>query len=471
MELSVSSCLRFRHQATHVIAESRMSEIATKVKEADGKIFLHYDTKLIEEDLEGVRQVVDRLVVSVSSPVLERPALLCAFPLDSGTGEAMADAVWAILTSSELQLQSYVAGIVADTTASNFGQYRGSIAILQEYLGYPILVIPCQHHTHELPAKHVTRLVSGRKTTGVGETIFLNFKAKHNEVKEHLKTDPVPFKKFDWERYRNTPVEDLARQVIVWGLAALKENQFERGHYRYAVQLMLTFLGEDLPNFVLLRPQDTSPARFLAHGVFYLEIFLSLNCPLVYEMYTSREREEIILMSMYCSCYYLPSMLQSKYPAQITSLTTALVCNLEDLKQVHPEIAACALQVVRRHLEPVSGELAILGIADKTLSEAEREEAGKVLWQLRDDWQPGQTQIQPMQPPNSIVNYQSGQPRPRLASLITARSFLLLEQQGWTKNDLNIFDTPLENWQESEKFRKLVQVIEGLQSTNDCAER
>ena len=92
-----------------------------------------------------------------------------------------------------------------------------------------------------------------------------------------------------------------------------------------------------------------------------------------------------------------------------------------------------------------------------------------MLWQLRDHWQPGQTQIQTMQPPDSIVHYQSGQPRPRLASLITARSFLLLEQQGWTKNDLNLFDTPLENWQESEKFRKLVQVIKGLQSTNDCA--
>ena len=119
----------------------------------------------------------------------------------------------------------------------------------------------------------------------------------------------------------------------------------------------------------------------------------------------------------------------------------------------------------------MSGELAILGIADQTLSEAEREEAGRVLWQLKDNWEPGKTQIQPMQPPASLVHYQSGQPRPRLASLITARSFLLLEQQGWTKNDLNLFNTPFENWQESEKFMKLVQVIERLESTNDCAER
>ena len=265
MELSVSSCLKFRRQATHSIAEERMFDIATKVKEASGKIFVHYDTKQIEEDLEGVRQQVERLVVSVSSPVLERPVLLCAFPLESGTGEAMADAVWAILTSPGLQLQDCVAGIVADTTASNFGQYRGSIAILQGYLGYPILVIPCQHHTHELPAKHVTRLVSGRKTTGVGETIFLKYKASYNDLQTHLKTDPVPLKKFDWERYRGTPVEAVARRVLAWAQAALDRNQFARGDYKYAVQLVIIFLGGELPNFVLLRPKDTSPARFLAH--------------------------------------------------------------------------------------------------------------------------------------------------------------------------------------------------------------
>ena len=446
-------------------------KLPKKIKEANSKVFVHYDTKLIEEDIDGVRKVVDRLVVSVSSPVLERPVLLCAFPLESGTGEAMADAIWAILTSSDLELQNHVGAIVADTTASNFGKYRGSIAILQEYLGYPILVIPCQHHTHKLPAKHVTRHVSGRKTTGVGETIFLKYKAKFNELQEHLKDEPVPFKRFNWERYKDTPVENLAKQVIEWGLAALELDHFARGHYKYTVKLTLTFLGVNLPNFVLLRPQDTSPARFLAHGTFYLENYLSLDCPLVYEMYTSREREEIILMAMYSSLYYLPSMVQSKYPAQITSLTTALICNLEDLKQVHPEIATCALQVVKRHLEPVTGELAILWIADKTLSEGEREEAGKVLYQLGEVWEPGQMLIQLADPPANVANYQAGHPRPRLASLLNARSFLLLEQQGWIRSDLAVFNTPFESWKESSKYRILVKVIEGLESTNDCAER
>ena len=169
---------------------------------------------------------------------------------------------------------------------------------------------------------------------------------------------------------------------------------------------MLIFLGVELPNFVLLRPTDTSPARFLAHGIFYLEITLSMNCHIVYELYSSKEREEMILMAMYSSMYYLPNMIQSKYPAQITSLTNFLVCDLEDLKQVHHDIAVCALEVVRRHLEPVSGELAILGIADTTLSEEERQEAGQVLFQLGANWEPGHLQIQPVQPSDIVRNYQ-----------------------------------------------------------------
>ena len=131
-----------------------------------------------------------------------------------------------------------------------------------------------------------------------------------------------------------------------------------------------------------------------------------MNCHIVYEMYTSREREEMILMAMYASCYYLPSMIQSKYAAQITSLTNILVCDLEDLKQVHHNIAVCALEVVRRHLEPVSGELANLGIFDPSLSEEEREEAGQVLWQLGAHWEPGQLKIQAVCPPDLLLHYQ-----------------------------------------------------------------
>ena len=258
----------------------------------------------------------------------------------------------------------------------------------------------------ELPAKHVTRVVSGRKTTGVGETIFLKYKGIYNELKQIMENSGVPLKTFPWEQYTGTPVERLARQVVEWGKEALKENLFDRGDYRYSIKLMLRFFGVVLPSFSFERPKDTSPARFLIYGIFYLEICMTLNHPLVYELFTGRERDEILMMATFSANYYLPNMIKAKYPASMPTQTTALVNELRQLREVHPDIADCALEVVSRHLEPVSGELVILGIGDTSLTDIERENMGKKLWSLRDTWVPGQMGIQPAAVPD-LVNDES----------------------------------------------------------------
>lgn len=59
-----------------------------------------------------------------------------------------------------------------------------------------------------------------------------------------------------------------------------------------------------------------------------------------------------------------------------------------------------------RHLEPVAGELAILGLADTRLPAAQREEAGYELWRLGQvgAWQPGQMEIRPIEPPDLVAD-------------------------------------------------------------------
>ena len=463
MDLSLASSFRYRRDEVAAVAQDHLENVAAIVVKNEAKIFVHYDTKQIKENIGGEKKLVERLAVVVSSPVLERDVLLCAFPLESGTGEAMADAVYAILCSVELQ--DHVGGIVADTTASNFGPYRGSITILQEYLGYPVLVIPCQHHTYELPAKHVTRLVSGKRTTGVGETIFITYKNNYNELKNILEDSTVPLKTFD-----------LARSVIIWAEKALQEDTFDRGDYRYSVKLLLKFLGIHLPGFSFERPKDTSPARFLIYGIFYLEITLTMNNALAYELYSGAEREKVILMAMFSACFYLPNMLKAKFPAQIPTLTTEFVFELRKLKEVHKDIADCALEVMSRHLEPVSGELAILGIADKTLSDEEREEVGKKLLRLSQIpgcWEPGNMEILPVKVPNITKEerYWQDDQFPALATFINRRSFLLLDHLSWKKEDLKVFDSPFPEWHENHKFKELCKVIEGMQVVNDNAER
>ena len=127
-------------------------------------------------------------------------------------------------------------------------------------------------------------------------------------------------------------------------------------------------------------------------------------------------------------------------------------------------------------MEPVSGELSILGIADKTLSDMEREEMGKKLLRLSQIpgcWEPGKMEILPVNIPNIVKEerYWQDDNLPMLANFINRRSFLLLDHLSWTKEDLLVFDSPCDQWQENQKFQELCKVIDGMAVVNDNAER
>jgi hypothetical protein len=52
-------------------------------------------------------------------------------------------------------------------------------------------------------------------------------------------------------------------------------------------------------------------------------------------------------------------------------------------------LAEVALRVRERHLEPLSGELLIVALADEDMPAEFKEEMGQELWSMRDQWTPG----------------------------------------------------------------------------------
>jgi hypothetical protein len=58
-----------------------------------------------------------------------------------------------------------------------------------------------------------------------------------------------------------------------------------------------------------------------------------------------------------------------------------------------------------------------------------------------------------------------------MVSYITSRSLLLLDHLGWTVEDLRVFDTPFEQWPHNDKYKYLLEVIQGMEVVNDIAER
>ena len=103
----------------------------------------------------------------------------------------------------------------------------------QDLLGYCVEIIGCLHHTEELPIKHVARLVTGRATSGPGETTFLHYYSNQNEINEELRNMPdFQFNMFDWDEYQGTAIGEAAAEVLRWAIAALQKEEYSRGDYK-----------------------------------------------------------------------------------------------------------------------------------------------------------------------------------------------------------------------------------------------
>ena len=267
--------------------------------------------------------------------------------------------------------------------------------LLQEFLGYPVLVLPCLHHVEELPPKHVMRLISGRRTTGPGETVFLRFRENYNKIRPLL-TQDMPFKTFDWTENPVGSVQgDQACKVRDWAWKALSHDEFDRGDYRYSLKLVCRFFGILIHGFTFERPKKVSPARFLQVSTNYLEICMLLNIPFVYEMFTGAERNEIIRMAYFSALYYVQFMVDAKYPAKAPNQAIEAISALRNLKEVDPVVAKCALEVRYRHLEPVCQENVLFALADEDLDDEEKEAMGKKLLRFQQTWEPGNMVIAP----------------------------------------------------------------------------
>ena len=133
MDNSLASTWRKRRQHAAEVASDTLEEAVKDILEAKAKVFVHFDEVEVVQDMQGKKEKKTRLVILVSSPAMAKSEqLLCALPMDERTGAAIADTIYMIL--EEHGLQNSIMGIVADTTAANYGRYSGAVTILQVQL-------------------------------------------------------------------------------------------------------------------------------------------------------------------------------------------------------------------------------------------------------------------------------------------------------------------------------------------------
>ena len=152
--LSRSTSNYQKRRQTNDIAADTLGEYSKVVREGRHPVIIHWDEKMMKEEMEGRGDFRSRLITCLSSPASPNfQQLLAASALDTPTGYHVALEAYNQLEG--VGLIDNVIAAVSDTPSVNFGQENGAMYQIQVMLGKQILEVPCGHHQAELPAKEV----------------------------------------------------------------------------------------------------------------------------------------------------------------------------------------------------------------------------------------------------------------------------------------------------------------------------
>jgi hypothetical protein len=129
---------------TRINIRKKIAEDIKQTFTSDIALTVHWDGKLMP-DITG-HENVDRLPIIISGGGMYK--LLAVPKLNSGTGEAMATAVYEAL--QDWNLCDRVQAMCFDTTASNTGNNLGACPLLQVKLEKKLLTLACRHHINEI---------------------------------------------------------------------------------------------------------------------------------------------------------------------------------------------------------------------------------------------------------------------------------------------------------------------------------
>ena len=143
-----------KRRQSEEIAGDTLTEYSRVVSEGKHPVVIHWDEKMMREEMEGRGDFRSRLITCLSSPASPNfQQLLAASPLDNPTGYHVAYEAYNQLKA--IGLCENVIAAVSDTPSVNFGQENGAMYQIQVMLEKQIIEIPCGHHQAELPAKAV----------------------------------------------------------------------------------------------------------------------------------------------------------------------------------------------------------------------------------------------------------------------------------------------------------------------------
>ena len=209
--------------------------------------------------------------------------------------------------------------------------------------------------------KNLRKVVLGRATSGPGHPLFLKFAKEWANIRPNI--DYANLDTIDLGQYQGSFIVGLVDELKIWCLNAINNDTFERGSYRDLLFSIAAFIEAPTPpgfRFKFHKPKPVTNARFGEPAQYYLDIaLLSTQIPWL----TQEQRQEVKTMSFIAALFYGPGFLQSPLGANAPFNDLQSIVQFRKLRDFMPAVANEALATWERHLDYLTPELVVLGLA------------------------------------------------------------------------------------------------------------
>ena len=442
-----------------------VKEEAKKIRKKlqyDSEEFLvaHWDSKIIQV-MSGKTQ--DRLAICISIPNKNSGQFIASPEIPSGSGQDMADA--AFIKLQESNLIENIRAIVFDTTASNSGKWKGSVAVFEKLVARSLLWLACRHHISELHIKHANEAVRG-PSKGPDDKLFKSFR----EVFEKIVLNDRALWNWpnegDWRK-------EKASNVLEWATINMEKGTWIREDYRELLELVVIYLGgvtkrlrKDGPvvaDVEIRRPGAIHQARFMSSCIYILKISLFMHQSRL--KLKENEEAEVKTLAEFIVLVYAQYFLQTPLAIKAPGLDRDLWNDMHAYQACYPKgsmeqsIFLAVKESILRHLWYLTEELFVFGLFDNELSINERRKMANKL--IVSPW----PRIFTVGKPNFPIDKMTDSPS--LESFVGERSWSIFQKLSANGEWL---DLPVEEWENNEEFQRIKSTLSDLKVVNDPAE-
>lgn len=433
--ISKTSIRNCRKKYRSQIARKLTNEFKNKEHHA---VTVHWDGKILPTITQ--KEKVDRLPIVITSAGAEQ--LLGVPMLDSGTGKNQAEAIFDLL--EEYELIDTVQALCFDTTATNTGRLNGSCVILEQKLKRNLLYLPCRHHIFEIILRSAFEQYSF-EAKGPTVAIFHRFQIKWLKMKKEnflsgTKDDKIV------SQIGNT------QTLIDFCLQYLQKKQ-PRADYKELVELVLIFLGHNIPKYHFKAPGAFHHARWMAKAIYCLKIFLFRE---EFSL-TDVEKDSIREICIFICQIYITPWLKSPIAAKAPKQDLDFIKNLCNYRSINEKIANAALRKFSNHLWFLSPEAVALSFFD---SEVPAEIKSKMIQRLSYQAEAGNKRL--------IVMDISQLTTKNIYDFVTQETLRFFERFSI---DTTFLQKDPQQWDSEESYRRGLEIVKKLHVVNDTAER